>query len=457
MTLAPSASPGARPRVVVCGAGFAGLWAARALARTEVDVLLLDRFNYHTFFPLLYQVAAAELGPTGIAYPVRSILRKMPNVRFRMAEVTGLDLNGRTVLAGGDGLPYDYLLVGLGSVPNYFGVEGAAKHAFPLRDMSQALPLRQQILSRFEAAEVEDDPTRRRRFLTFVIVGGGATGVEFAGALAELVYGPLLEDFPGVAEDEVAIVLLEAGDRVLAGMPDGLGEYAVDRLRRRRVEVRFGARVIRVGPEGIHLAEGPPLATETVVWTAGVQGDPRVADWGLPVTRGGRVPVTGALHLGEHPEVFVAGDLAWLTDDEGAPLPQVAQVALQQGRHAALNVLRAVRGHALRPFRYRDPGMLAVIGRNAAVAHLRGRSFKGFAAWILWLVIHIAYLIGFRNRALVLVNWAWNYIRFEHAVRLILPSAGGEMRGEGRGSTGSEPGGEPGSEPGSEPRGEPRD
>jgi NADH dehydrogenase len=405
---------------VICGAGFGGLWAARRLVGEPVDVLLLDRNNYHTFFPLLYQVAAAELAPGDIAYPVRSILRKAPNVRFRMAEVCGLDLPGRSVITRSDRIPYDHLVLALGSVPNFFGVEGAAEHAFPLREMDHSLPLRSQILTCFESASHDPDPERRRQRLTFVIVGGGPTGVEYAGALAELVYGPLRIDYPDLCAEDASVILLEAMEGLLGGMSETLGAYAVRRLRSMGVEVRTSAKVTRIAPDQIELDGGESIPTETVVWTAGIQGDPRLRGWGLPVTRGGRVAVAPPLHLVDHPEVWIAGDLAWVEQD-GVPLPQVAPVAMQQGEAIADNVLRCARGEEPKPFRYEDPGMLAVIGRNAAVADLGGRRFTGFLAWVLWLLIHIAKLIGFRNRALVLVNWAWNYLRYERAVRLILP------------------------------------
>ncbi len=416
-------SAGTRQRVVVCGAGFGGLWAARAFARAalHLDVLLIDRNNYHTFFPLLYQVAAAELGPSDIAYPVRSILRRT-GIRFRMAEVTSLDLVGRTITVDSELLPYDRLVLALGSVPNDFGVPGVAEHAFLLRWMHDAIPLRTHVLSRFEKAAAERDPGLRRRMLTFVIVGGGPTGVEFAGALAELLHGPLVRDYPDIGEHETRIVLLEAAAGLLRSMPEHLGAYAADRLRCRRVEVRVGTTVERISATDVRLAGGEAIPTETAVWTAGVKGDPRVAEWGLPVGRGGRVPVHPTLQLAEHPAVYVVGDLA-LLDEDGEALAQVAQVAMQQGAHAAENIVREFRGLPLRSFHYNDSGVMAVIGRNAAVADLRGRTFRGFPAWMLWLGIHITWLIGFRNRALVLINWAWNYISFSRSVRLILPTA----------------------------------
>ena len=432
-----------RPRIVVIGAGFGGLWAVRRFVSFGLGVTLIDRNNYHTFFPLLYQVAAAELGPSEIAYPVRSLFRRHPLVDFRRAKVHGIDLDARIVKADGTRLEYDYLVMAPGSVPNYFGVEGAARHAFPLRTMDDAVPLRYHVLDCFERAAQTADVSTRKSLLRFVIVGGGATGVEYAGALAELIYGPLLNDFGSIERDEVDIRLLEGGDRLLAGMPPRLQEYARVRLEGRGVQVLTESEVVEVLSDRVmsrvtddttrHDAatavKGNPgdTPTHTVVWAAGVQGDPAVGRWGLPVGPAGRVPVEPTLQVPGRPEVFVVGDLAYLETD-GQALPQVAQVALQQGSLAAENVIRMIGGHKPADFAYKDLGMLAVIGRNAAVAHVWGRSFTGFAAWTLWLVVHVAKLIGFRNRALVLVNWAWNYVFYRRAVRLILPDATREAR-----------------------------
>ena len=410
------------PRILIAGAGFGGLWAARELSRLGLSAEILDRTNFHTFFPLLYQVAAAELSPGDIAYPVRSIVRRLRGIRFRTAEVEGLDLDGRRLLTDGGALDYDYLILALGSEPNFFGVPGAAEHALPLRWMDQAIVLRHHLLQRFERAANEPDPARRRRMLTFVIVGGGATGVEFSGALAELIYGPMLPDYPTIGRSDVSVVLLEAGDRLLAGMSERLSAYAADRLRGKGVDVRLGATVESVARDSVRLAGGDALRSETVVWTAGIQGEPRASDWGLPVGRGGRILAELTLSVPGHPEVFVIGDLAYL-ESGGQPLPQVAPVAIQQGRVAARNVYRMNRGTEAEAFDFRDPGMLAVVGRNAAVADVFGRAFQGFTAWVLWLTIHVAKLIGFRNRILVLVNWAWNYVFYRRAVRLILPDA----------------------------------
>lgn len=415
-------SSGSRPRVVIAGAGFGGLWAARTLAGEAVDVLLVDRNNFHTFYPLLYQVGAAEIDTSEICYPVRKILRGKPNVRFAMGEVEAVDLDARAVRVGGAHVPYDHLILAIGSTPHFFGVPGAAEHAFPIRVVEDGMALRNHVLARFERAAREADPDRRRRALSFVVVGGGPTGVEYAGALAELVFGPVARDYPELDVDGVRIVLVEGLDRLLSTMRERLGRYARHRLERMGVDVRLGGMVSEVSGTGIRLEDGSRVAAETVVWTAGVRGDPAAERWGLPIERAGRVTVEPTLQVPGRPEVQVVGDLAAFEED-GALLPQIAPVAIQQGEHAARNVLRRLRGSEAEPFRYRDRGMLATIGRNHAVAELRGRAFAGFGAWILWVVIHVAKLIGFRNRLVVLTNWAWDYFTYERFARLILPLA----------------------------------
>ncbi len=410
------------PRVVIVGAGFAGLWAARELGRGPAEVVLVDRQNHHTFLPLLYQVATAELEPEEIAYPIRSIVRRLPRARFVMAEVQAVDLEARRVTGDGLTLPYDYLVLAAGSAPHFFDIPGAAEHAFPLKSLEDAVRLRNHVLWCFERAAREPQEARHRR-LTFVIIGGGPTGVEFAGALAELLRGPVAADYPMVRAGDVRVVLLEATDRLLPGLPDRLGAYALARLRGMGIDVRLGAPVSEVTAEAVRVRGGEPLAAETVVWTAGVRGAPAAGRWGLPVGRGGRVPVLPTLQVPGHPDVYVAGDLAYL-EEGGRPLPMIAPVAIQQARCAARNIRRQLAGKAAVPFRYQDPGMLATIGRGAAVAHVWGKQMTGFPAWVLWLGVHLVNLIGFRNRLLVLVNWAWDYLFYERAVRLILPSPG---------------------------------
>lgn len=409
----------ARPRVLIVGAGFGGLWCARRLGGEPVSVTLVDRNNFHTFYPLLYQIAAAELEAVEIAHPVRGILRRHRNVRFRMAELRELDLDRRIATTSAGELAYDRLVLATGSAPHFFGVEGAGVHAFPLRTLEDALAQRNHILSRFERALATRDPVERARALRFVIVGGGPTGVEFAGAMAELLQGPMAKDFPELAA-HFSVVLLEGLDRLLSEMPRKLSEYAAARLRRKGVEVRLETLVARVEARAVRLASGEAIPTETVTWTAGVRGDPDAERWGLPIGPQGRVRVEPTLELPGRPDVHVIGDLAYLEQDGDAP-PMVAPVAIQQGEHAAENILRRLRGEAPLPFHYRDMGVLAVVGRNAAAAQVYGRSFTGWPAWLLWLGIHIVKLIGFRNRLVVLINWAWDYFFYERAVRLILP------------------------------------
>ncbi len=410
-----------RPRVVIMGAGFGGLWAARALAQFPVDVLLIDRNNYHTFLPLLYQVAAAELGPEDIVYPVRSILRRLPNADFALAEVSKVDFRARWVETDGTSIPYDYLILAAGSTTHFFGVPGGAEHAFPLKTLEQGIRLRNHILTCFERAAKSGSAEARRRLLTFVIVGGGPTGVEFAGALAELLRRPLVQDFPRLDFREARVVLLEAAESLLPGLAERLRAYALARLRRMGVEVLLKAAVDRVTGQAAHLKDGSTLPSETVVWTAGVRGHPLAETWGLPTVRSGRVATLPTLQVEGHAEIYVIGDLANF-EEGGRPLPMIAPVAIQQGRAAAENIKRQVSGQAPLPFHYRDRGAMATIGRNAAVAYLAGQAFTGFPAWLIWLGVHLFNLIGFRNRIIVLINWAWDYFLYERAVRLVLPS-----------------------------------
>ena len=411
-----------RPRVVIVGAGFAGLWAARTIARSPVDVLLIDRNNYHAFFPLLYQVAAAELEPEDIAYPVRTILRRRSNVHFRFADVEKVDLERRVLQLGSQSVFYDYLMLATGSTSNFFGVPGAADYALPLRTLQEGVTLRNRILSSFEQAADEPDSERRRRLLTFIIVGGGPTGVEFAGALSELIRGPLKKDYRTIDFDKVRVILLEAGSGLLPGLPQQLGSYAAERLLKKSVGVRLDSAVSLITPHEVHLQDGSVVAADTVIWTAGVRGTPNGETWGLPIAHNGRVRVLPTLQVPGYPNAYVIGDLAYV-EKCGRPLPMVAPVATQQGEAAARNIARQLEGEEPSPFQYRDLGTMAVIGRNAAVAHLFGRwSFTGFPAWVIWLGMHLFKLIGFRNRLLVLTSWAWDYLFYERVVRLILRS-----------------------------------
>jgi NADH:ubiquinone reductase (H+-translocating) len=410
-----------RLRVVVVGAGFGGLWAARALAKSPVEVLLIDSNNYHTFLPLLYQVAAAEQEPEEIAYPVRSIVRKLANTQFVMAEVTGIDFVARRIETTGDLVVYDYLVLALGSTSHFLGVAGADKHAFPLKTLEQGIALRNHILCCFEQAMHASDMARRRQLLTFTIVGGGPTGVEFAGALTELIRGPMVKDYPALGLGEVRLILLEAMGSLLANTPSRLSAYALARLRKMGVDVRLQTAASEITATSIRLKDDSTIPTETVIWTAGVRGAPLAKLWGLPIASNGQVKVTPTLQVPDYPEVYAIGDLAYVEED-GHPLPLIAPVAIQQGVAAARNITRQIAQQAPLPFRYRDKGTLVTIGRNAAVAYLGGRAFTGFPAWVLWLGVHIFNLIGFRNRMFVLLNWAWDYFSYERAIRLILPA-----------------------------------
>jgi NADH dehydrogenase len=410
-----------RPRVVIAGAGFGGLWAARTIAPFNVDVLLIDQNNYHIFLPLLYQVAAAELEPEEIAHPVRNILRKLPNIQFALAKVETIDPKAKLVKIGNRMIAYDYLVLSTGSLPEYFGIRGAADYALPLKTLEDGIAIRSQILACFEKAVHESDHRLREQMLTFAIVGGGPTGVEFAGALVELISGALVKDFRALDFQEVHVVLIEALDHVLSGFPKQLQKHAVKRLVKTGVDVRLSSPVAEISPEAILLKDGTKIPAETVIWTAGVRGNSEAGTTGFPVARNGQILVLPTLQVEGFPDIYVVGDLA---RSEGGknPLPMIAPVATQQGTHAARNIIRQISGLPPNPFRYRDRGKMVTIGRNYGVAQLFGWSFTGFPAWMIWLAVHLYSLIGFRNRIFVLMDWAWDYFFIERAIRLIIPT-----------------------------------
>lgn len=409
------------PRVVIVGAGFAGLWAARTLAARRVSVTLIDQNNYHLFLPLLYQVSAAEIEPEDIAYPVRTILRRIPNVSFDLAEVKKVAFRDRTVICEDHELTYDYLILATGSTSHFFGIAGAKEHSFPLKSMKEGIALRNHILCRFEHAVHESDDEALRRRLTFVVVGGGPTGVEFAGALAELIHGPLKKDFPSIDFGRVRIVLLEARTGLLGMLPESLQRYGLARLKKLGVEVMLDVSVSEVDPRSVSLRNGLRIPSETVVWTAGVRGNFFAETAGLPIRPDGRIDVLPTLQTEAYPNVYAAGDLAFCRVN-GEPPALVAPVAISQGKWAARNILRQIDGNSPLPLRFRDKGTMVTIGRNSGVARIGRFDFRGFPAWVLWVLVHLAKLIGFRNRLLVLINWAWDYLFFERSVRLILPS-----------------------------------
>ena len=409
-----------KPKVVIVGAGFGGLWAARTLAKKPVDGLIVDSNNYHTFLALLYQVAAAELEPSDIAYPVRSILRNFPNMDFALTHARRIDLQNRVIETDGEAISYDYLILAAGSITHSFGIPGVESHAYFLKTLEEATALKNHIICCFEGAAREPDEARRSGFLTFVIVGGGATGVEYVGALSELIHGPLVRDYRTIDFRTVRIILLEASDSLVANMPKPVRGYALDRLKKMGVDVRFGAKVMEVTPDAVVLSGEDKISTRTVVWTAGVRGKAIAGLSGLPVERDGRVPVLPTLQAPGYPEIYVVGDLASIREN-GRALPMVAQVAIQSAIAAAQNILRQIKGQTPRPFRYRNHGSMITIGRNAAGVAIGSRSYTGFFAWILWLVIHLFNLIGFRNRVMVLINWAWDYLLYERAARFVFP------------------------------------
>jgi len=410
-----------RPRVVVVGAGFGGLSVAQTLGRRELDVLLLDRSNYHGFWPLLYQVATAGLEPESIAYPVRAIIRQYPNIAFQLAEVEGIDFEQKQVLTmQGKPINYDYLVLAAGSTNNYFGNTALEANTFGLKNLDEAVELRNQVLLAFEMAASEPDPARQQALLTFVVVGGGPTGVELAGAFAELVQHVLRKDFPMLDVSKARILLVEASPHLLATFPASLQQSATKRLKKMSVEIRLQTAVASVAGHTVTLKDGSQLEAATVVWAAGIRAAHLTDTLGVALNRGARVPIEPTLQLANHPEVFIIGDMAYLEGyKEKLPYPQVAQVAIQEGKQAAKNILAQLQGRPMQPFHYFDKGNMATIGRRAAVFDAFGIRMGGFLAWVSWLVVHIFYLIGFRNRIVVLLNWAYNYFTYDRGARLI--------------------------------------
>ncbi|MCL4862842.1 MAG: NAD(P)/FAD-dependent oxidoreductase [Caldilineaceae bacterium] len=405
-------------RVIIIGVGFGGINAARTLAGQGLDVLLLDRNNYHLFQPLLYQVATAGLEQEAIAFPVRALIRGWAGVRFHRTEVTGIDLAQRQVQTTGGAHDYDYLVVAAGSETNYFGLERVQQAAYDLKQLNDAAALRNHILTLFERAAHEHNAEKRQALLTFVVVGGGPTGVEFAGALAELSRLLLRSDFPELEGANIRILLAEAADSLLLAMPKRLQEYARRRLEKMGVEVLTGAVVADATEVEVRLNDGRTIAAHTLLWSAGVRPAGLAAAIDAPRARGGRIIVQPDLSLAGRPEVFVIGDLAYL-EQEGKPLPMMAPVAIQMGQYVGRAIVRLERDQALEPFCYFDKGSMATIGRNAAVANAFGVKLAGFPAWVAWLALHLYYLIGFRNRLVVLLNWAYDYFLFERQIRLI--------------------------------------
>jgi NADH:ubiquinone reductase (H+-translocating) len=406
------------PRVVILGGGFGGLNAAKALQRAPVKVTLVDRRNHHLFQPLLYQVATAALNPSDIASPIRRVLRRQRNAEVILGEATAVDVRGKRVLLRDGAVPYDFLIVATGATHAYFGHPEWEKDAPGLKTLEDAIDIRRRVLVSYEAAEREDDPARRAEWLTFVVVGGGPTGVELAGALAEIARHVLARDFRRIDPRTARVVLVEAGPRILPAYVPDLSEKAAKRLQRMGCEVLLGTPVTAVDAEGVTV--GPRrIRSHCVIWAAGVAPSPIARSLGAPLDRVGRVKAARDLSVPGAPEVFVIGDLAAVDDEQGRPVPGLAPPAIQGGRHAARQILSTLAGAPREPFHYRDKGTLATIGRNAAVAQIGRLRTEGFFAWLLWLGVHILMLIGFRNRVIVLAEWAWTYFRYERGARLI--------------------------------------
>lgn len=407
------------PRVVIVGAGFGGLKAAQKLAGAPVQITLIDRHNYHLFQPLLYQIAIAGLVPSQIAYPLRTIFRRQKNLTFQMGEVSAIDFDAHYVRTNGSVIAYDTLVLSVGGEANFFGLKSVEENSFQLKSIESATGTRNHLLRMFEQASREVDPEKRRALLTFAVVGGGPTGVETAGALAELITHVLAKDYPEMDLKESCVLLIEATDSVMATYPNGLRKSTMKLLQGKNVEIMLNARLTDYNGRTITLADGRQIETSTLIWTAGVRSAELTDRLGVQQAAARRVRVEPTLQLPQHPDVFVIGDAAYVEDQQGQPLPMLATVAQQQAEAAARNIRKLLKGERPESFHYKDPGLLATIGRNAAVARIWGLSFSGFIAWLIWVVLHIYRLIGFRNRLVVFINWAWDYFFYESQARLI--------------------------------------
>jgi NADH dehydrogenase len=409
-----------RPLVLVLGGGFAGIGAVRALKDADADVVLVDKHDYHTFQPLLYQVATALLEPSAVGHPLRDLFHDQPNVRVHLDEVTGIDLETREVrFAELQSIVYDYLLLALGAEVNFFGTSGAPEHGFPMYTLADAVRLKEHVLANWQAAD-KSAALAEDGALHVVVVGGGPTGVESAGALAELYASNLAKDFPDLSRDHARITLVEAAPELFGMFKERLREYTKEALEERGVEVLVGELVESVEPTRVRLKSGKVLEAHTLVWGAGLQASPLAQTLGLELQRGGRIPVEPDLSVAGHPEVFAVGDVAWITDSKSHEvLPQLGSVALQAGEHAGENIARRIKGKETKPFRYHDKGTMATIGPRAAVVQLpRGRTLTGEPAWLAWGAVHLALLSTGEDRAKAVVDWTWGVFTHDRAARI---------------------------------------
>ena len=407
-----------KPRVVVIGGGFGGIRAALTVAKFGVKVTMIDRYNYHLFQPLLYQVATAGLSVDDIAYPIRAIVKERRNIDFRLAKVTGVDFETKTVIMDTGTVNYDYLIIAAGGMTNYFGIKSVEANSFGMKTLDESVIIRNHVLSMFELAAHEKDADKRRSLLTFVIVGGGPTGVESAGALSELVYHVLTKEYHHINFKEARIVLVEASDKLLAAMPESLREATVETLISKRVEVRMCIQVTDYDGQLLTLKGGEVIPTNTVIWGAGVRATELMDNLGIEQGSMRRAVVNEYLQIPNHPEAFVIGDAAHFMQEE-RPLPMIAPVAMQQAEVAAKNIDSLIKNKELKKFRYKDVGSMATIGRNAAVVQMGNFKTHGFFAWAIWCFVHVLRLINFRNRAVVFSKWVWDYLVYERVVRII--------------------------------------
>jgi NADH:ubiquinone reductase (H+-translocating) len=417
-----------RPKVVIIGAGFGGLYAARAFADQPVDVVVIDRHNFHTFTPLLYQVATCGLEAEEIAYPVRGIFRDNRNIQFRLGEVIHFDLNERYIdvqmSSGTVREHYDYLIIAAGSVTNFFNMDDMGKHAFGLKDLEEAVKLRNHILTLFEQAAWTEDTAQREALTTMVVIGGGPTGLELAGAIYELYKNVLSQEYDFLKRVSPRVILVEATDRLLIPFPKSLQAAALEQVKSLGIEVLLSEPVSETGADYVKFKDGKVIQTHTIIWAAGVKASPLAEKIGVPLAKGGRVPVKPTLEVINAAGVYVAGDMAYLEDPKGQAYPMLIPVAKQQGILAAKNILRRIEGEPEGKFHYIDRGIMATIGRSRAVAWLFNRiPVRGYFAWVAWLGLHLITLLGFRNRVNVLTNWIWNYLTYDRSVRIILKSS----------------------------------